>query len=146
MTDTALPQRGGLKGTLGGLALPVGVLVIIAMMVMPLPVVLPVPLTVPELETVPVPLTLTVPLRLPLLHVLPQAARAERLPPNQSTSARCRRCRTIALDVSYRPKLRPRVGTTCTSAAGRGGCCICTGNTSTPGAHPATFAAVGPAR
>ncbi len=40
MTDTALPQRGGLKGTLGGLALPVGVLVIIAMMVMPLPVVL----------------------------------------------------------------------------------------------------------
>lgn len=40
MTDASLPTSGGFKAQLAGLALPLGVLVIIAMMVMPLPVVL----------------------------------------------------------------------------------------------------------
>ncbi|AWB47311.1 flagellar biosynthesis protein FlhA [Gemmobacter aquarius] len=40
MTAATLPASGGLKAQLAGLALPLGVLVIIAMMVMPLPVVL----------------------------------------------------------------------------------------------------------
>ena len=40
MTDASLPASGGLKAQLASMALPLGVLVIIAMMVMPLPVVL----------------------------------------------------------------------------------------------------------